>query len=162
VAGADLNRRFIPSRHHPPVMTHAPATIADRIDGPASGLAAARRRLRMLEVLLTPAAARLGGVFVATGPFVSGAAAPDGQADLVVALVFDMSDRQTAERAIVAAAAAAGLTLRIDPQVPGDGASDPRDRLVFGERRSLSDGRRPVRPAWTRGPADIRPGATCP
>lgn len=116
----------------------------------------------MLEVLLTPVAARLGGVFVATGPFVSGAVAPVGQADLVVALVFDAAGRPAAERAVVAAAAAAGLALRIDPQVPTDGASSPRDRLVFGERRSLSDGRRPVRPAWTRASADDRPGAPFP
>ncbi|MGU3588372.1 hypothetical protein [Methylobacterium brachiatum] len=143
-------------------MTHDSATIADRTYAPAGGLPTARRRLRMLEVLLTPAAARLGGVYVAPGPFVSGAAAPHGQADIVVALVFDASERPAAERAIVVAAAAAGLKLRIDPQVPDDGASAPRDRLVFGERRSLSDGRRPVRPAWTRGPADIRSGATSP
>lgn len=143
-------------------MTHAPATIADRTDAPGYGPAAARRRLRMLEVLLTPVAARLGGVFVATGPFVSGAVAPVGQADLVVALVFDAAGRPAAERAVVAAAAAAGLALRIDPQVPADGASAPRDRLVFGERRPLSDGRRPVRPAWTRPSADDRPGAPFP
>ncbi|MDE4915069.1 hypothetical protein PQI07_30980 [Methylobacterium sp. 092160098-2] len=116
----------------------------------------------MLEVLLTPVAARLGGVFVATGPFVSGVAAPAGQADLVVALVFYAVGLPAAERAVVAAAAVAGLALRIDTQVPADGASAPRDRLVFGERRSLSDGRRPVRPAWTRASADNRPGATFP
>lgn len=141
-------------------MTHAPATNADRTDAPGCGLATARRRLRMLEVLLTPAAARLGGVYVATGPFVSGAVAPADEADLVVALVFDASVRSAAERAVVAAAAAAGLALRIDLQVPADGASAPRDRLVFGERRSLFDGRRPVRPAWARASTVGHPGAT--
>lgn len=139
-------------------MMHALATIADRIDAPADRHSADRRRLRTLEVLLTPAAARLGGVFVATGPFVSGLTASVGQADLDVALVFDDASRPAAERAV---AAAAGLTLRIEANAPPEGASGPADRLVFGERRSLSDGRRPVRPAWTKDAQRTLRGATC-
>jgi hypothetical protein len=142
-------------------MMHAPATIADRIEAPADRHSADRRKLRMLEVLLTPAAARLGGVFVATGPFVSGLIAAVGQADLDVALVFDGANRPAAERAVAAAAAAAGLTLRIEANAPTEGASGPTDRLVFGERRSLSDGRRPVRPAWTKDAQQTLRGATC-
>lgn len=115
----------------------------------------------MLEVLLTPAAARLGGVFVATGPFASGRTASVGQADLDVALVFDDASRPAAERAVAAAAAAAGLTVRIEANAPTEGASGPADRLIFGERRCLSDGRRPVRPAWTKDAQQTLRGATC-
>lgn len=122
----------------------------DRTD--AAG-AARRARLRMLDVLLTPAAARLGGVFIATGPFVAGAAASADEAQIALTLVFDAKQMPLAEKAAVAAAAAAGLRLRLERTPGSDGVDPPADRIVFGERRSTADDRRPARPEWTRANA---------
>lgn len=120
-----------------------------RADGPADH-AARRLRLRVLEALLTPTAARLGGVFIATGPFVAGMAAAGDEVDLVVALLFDEGHSTSAERAVSAAAAATGLTLRIDARRPPGVPFEAVSHLVFGERRSTGDGRRPPRPDWSR------------
>ena len=120
-----------------------------RPHGPAD-LAARRLSLRVLDALLTPAAARLGGVFIATGPFVAGMPAAADEVDLVMALMFDESRRTSAERAVSAAAAATGLTVRMDPSREPGLPFGEGTHLVFGERRATADGRRPPRPAWSR------------
>lgn len=126
---------------------HAPPT--DPPLGHHDALAERRSRLRMLDVVLTPAATRLGGVFIATGPFVAGRLPARGEADLAVSLVFEAPRRTLAERAVAAAAAAAGLSLRLEPP-PRSGGDVPPVHIVFGDRRSCADGRRSVRPEWTR------------
>lgn len=126
----------------------------DTTDGTAAGDAARRGRLRILDVVLTPAATRLGGVFIATGPFVAGGDTASGEVDLAVALLFDGPRRQLAEKAASAAAEAAGLTMRIE-RTPECGSEIPVVHMVFGDRRSILDGRRSIRPCWTRiGSAD--------
>jgi hypothetical protein len=127
--------------------THASTT--EPTDGRAGTLAERLARLRMLDVVLTPAATRLGGVFIATGPFVAGRPPAGHEAELSVALVFEEPRRPLAERAAAAAAAAAGLTLRFGPS-PLSGGDVPTHHIVFGDRRSCADGRRAVRPGWTR------------
>lgn len=125
------------------------ATSTDPTDGHADAPAGRRARLRMLDVVLTPAATRLGGVFIASGPFADGRTPARGEADLAVALVFEVPCRPLAERAVAAAAAAAGLSLRLEPP-PRSGCDVPALHIVFGDRRSCGDGRRSVRPEWTR------------
>lgn len=125
------------------------ASTGDPKDGNAGAHAERLIRLRMLDVVLTPAATRLGGVFVASGPFVAGREAAIGEADLAVALVFEDPRRPLAERAVAAAAAAAGLSLRLEPPPQSEGDVPPV-HIVFGDRRSCADDRRAVRPEWAR------------
>ena len=100
------------------------------------------RLLRTLDVVLTPAAGRLGVVFVAAGPFARGRRAAAGEPDLQVAVVGADADG-AARRALCAAALATGLA--IDPgYVPVGGAGES---LVFGERRAVSSLRRERRPS---------------
>lgn len=100
------------------------------------------RLLRTLDVVLTPAARRLGVVFVAAGPFARGRRPAAGEPDLQVAVVGAEADG-AARRALSAAALATGLT--IDPGVGL--ATGAGDSLVFGERRGVSSPRRGRRPS---------------
>ena len=100
------------------------------------------RLLRTLGVVLTPAARRLGVVFVAAGPFARRCRAEGGEPDLQVAVVGADVDG-AARRALSAAALATGLTIE-----PGCGpVGGAGESLVFGERRAVSSPRRGRRPS---------------